>query len=135
MTLAGLGALQRPWNVPVDAALEQGESELLRALEIKKAAEKTAAIEEIPHSYLVSIVTKGLWGVKEFLLLVGLRSELGVYFERSFSAAIFWGGEGVGGGSFLIRLNAGSFPVGLGDGVDGPGKRHANQEVGVNAMT
>jgi hypothetical protein len=36
------------------------------------------------------------------------------------------GGEGVGGGNFYVGLDAGSFPVGLGDGVDGAGKRRAS---------
>src|SRR6266851_4569639 len=52
-----------------------------------------------------------------------------------FGGELLGGGEGVGGGNFHVGLDAGSFPVGLGDGIDGPGKGHANHEVGVNAVT
>jgi hypothetical protein len=44
-------------------------------------------------------------------------------------------GEGVGGGNLDVGLDAGSFPVGLGDGVDGAGKGHANHKMVVNAAT
>jgi hypothetical protein len=34
-----------------------------------------------------------------------------------------------------VGFDAGSFPVGLEDGVDGAGKRHVNHEMIVNAVT
>jgi hypothetical protein len=45
------------------------------------------------------------------------------------------GGEGVGGGNLDVGLDAGTFPVGLGDGVDGAGEGDANPEIVVNAVT
>jgi hypothetical protein len=41
---------------------------------------------------------------------------------------------GIGGGKFYVGLDTGSFPVGLGDGVDGAGRVHADHEVVVNAV-
>src|SRR5260370_9798983 len=52
-----------------------------------------------------------------------------------FGGEFLGGGEGVGGGNLYVGLDAGSFPVGLRDGVDGPGEGHANHEMGVNAVT
>src|SRR6266852_6701681 len=52
-----------------------------------------------------------------------------------FGGELLGGGEGVGGGNFHVGLDAGSFPVGLGDGVDGAGERDANPEMVVNAVT
>lgn len=44
------------------------------------------------------------------------------------------GGEGVGGGDFYAGGDAGSFPTGVSDGIDGGGERDADDEVGVDAM-
>src|SRR5207302_11170994 len=52
-----------------------------------------------------------------------------------FGGEFLGGGEGVGGENFYVGLDAGSFPIGLGDGIDGAGKGNANHEMSVNAMT
>ena len=43
-----------------------------------------------------------------------------------FGGELLGGGEGVGGGNLYVGLDAGSLPVGLGDGVDGAGERRAS---------
>lgn len=44
------------------------------------------------------------------------------------------GGEGVGGGDFDVRGDAGSLPTGVSDGIDGRGEGDADFEMGVDAM-
>src|SRR6266478_2027201 len=70
------------------------------------------------------------------------RSTLGVL--RLFRAELFrgeffggeflGGGEGVGGWDFYVGLDAGAFPVGLADRIDGAGEGDANHEMVVNAV-
>ncbi len=49
---------------PRDGAEWRSRTEFLGTEEIKKAVDEPP--EEVPHSYLVSIVAKELWGVKRF---------------------------------------------------------------------
>ncbi len=69
------------------------------------------------------------------MLVVGLCRRAELFRAEFFGGEFLGGGEGVGGGNLDVGLDAGSFPVGLGDGVDGSGKGHANHEVAVNAVT
>src|SRR6267143_4865414 len=90
----------------------------------------------ILQSYLVSIAANGLWAVKSFLLPAGGHAGAMSLFRAEFlGGELLGGGEGVGGRDFYVGLDAGSFPVGLGDGVDGAGKGHANHKMAVNAVT
>ena len=43
-------------------------------------------------------------------------------------------GESIGGRYLYVGLDAGAFPVGFGDGVDGASERDADHEVVVDAM-
>src|SRR5260370_36043901 len=52
-----------------------------------------------------------------------------------FSGELLGGGEGVGGGNSDVGLDAGSFPVGFRDRVDGAGKGHANHKMVVDPVT
>jgi hypothetical protein len=87
----------------------------------QKNGRLAAAMGEIPHPYLA--VRASTFGTLRLF-----RAEF-------FGGELLGGGEGIGGGNFYVGFDAGSFPVGLGDGVDGPGKRHANHEMAVNAVT
>jgi hypothetical protein len=60
---------------------------------------------------------------------------LNLFRAKFFGSELLGGGEGVGGGNLYVGFDAGSFSVGLGDGVDGPGKRHANHKMAVNSVT
>jgi hypothetical protein len=80
-----------------------------------------------------SIPANGIVLRKDGLPAVDLLSELRVYFELSFSIASLCSGcDASAAGNPHVGLHAGSCPVGLGDRVHCPRKRHANHEMVVN---
>src|SRR5260370_14832101 len=91
----------------------------------------------ILQSYLVSIAANGLWAVKRvFCSRQGdMLGAMSLFRAEFLGGELLGGGEGVGGTDFYVELDAGSFPVGLGDGVDGAGKGHANHKMAVNSVT